>query len=75
MVTLASLNVKGLREPIKGRPVFWWLWQKTANLIVLQGTHSDKASERVSINEWGGGILRSLIVLTAVGGCNSCKEK
>ena len=53
-----SLNVRGLRDPIKRRSIFNY-YRVRSNLLCLQETHSDNLTEDLWKSEWGGEIYFS----------------
>ena len=59
LIKILSLNVKGLRNPVKRRALFLYLKNQRADLYCLQETHSKKEDEIPWPSEWGGKILFS----------------
>ena len=59
LIKILSLNVKGLRNPVKRRALFLYLKNQRADLYCLQETHSKKEDEIPWASEWGGKILFS----------------
>ena len=59
LIKILSLNVKGLRNPVKRRALFLYLKNQKADLYCLQETHSKKEDEIPWASEWGGKILFS----------------
>jgi len=56
-----SLNVRGIRDPIKRRSIFSYLKDQKANIYFLQETYSERADENIYMwrNEWGGALFFS----------------
>ena len=54
-VTIATLNVNGLRNDQKRDMVFNYLTRKTISIICLQETHSVQTDEDIWCKQWGGG--------------------
>ena len=52
-LTIASLNVRGLRDNIKRREVFNWLRAKKFSIYMLQEVHSTENTNHVWSAEWG----------------------
>ena len=52
-VRICSLNVRGLRNPLKRRCLFNWIRDSEFQLILLQETHSTPDLERYWFHEWG----------------------
>ena len=53
---IMSLNVRGISNFKKRRTIFTWCRRKSADVIFLQETHSNKTTEIQWKNEWGGNI-------------------
>ena len=56
---IMSLNVRGISNFKKRRTIFTWCRRKSADVIFLQETHSNKTTEIQWKNEWGGKMLFS----------------
>ena len=56
---IVSLNVRGVSNFKKRRTIFTWCRRKNADVIFLQETHSNKATENQWQHEWGGKMLFS----------------
>lgn len=54
-----SLNVRGLNDRKKRRPIFKWIKQKHVDICFLQETYCTSQVENIWKNEWGGQILFS----------------
>lgn len=54
-----TFNVNGLRDFSKRRQVFNHLHHISADIVMLQETHSDKKCEKLWKSEWGGTIIFS----------------
>ena len=54
-----SLNVHGIRDPIKRRSIFSYLKDQRANICFLQETYSEQADENIWTYEWGGTLFFS----------------
>jgi len=52
-LTIASLNVRGLRDNIKRREVFNWLRAKKFSIYMLQEVHSTENTNHLRSAEWG----------------------
>ena len=65
---IVSLNVRGASNLEKRRSIFTWCRRKNADVILLQETHSNKATENQWQHEWGGKMLFFHMVLSP----NSC---
>ena len=52
-LTIASLNVKGLRDNTKRREVFNWLRKKNYSAYMLQEVHCTENTNQVWSAEWG----------------------
>ena len=57
-IKLISLNVRGLRDPLKRRAIFNYYRQR-GDFLCLQETHSDENCERIWTSKWGGEALYS----------------
>ena len=58
-VKIISLNVRGLRNPVKRRSIFSYLKNQKATLYCLQETFSKEDDEKIWSAEWGGQIIFS----------------
>ena len=56
---LASLNVRGLKDPTKRRQIFQYCKEKQFDVILLQETHLQKEDEYFVRSIWGGDIFHS----------------
>ncbi len=52
-LTIASLNVRGLRDNTKRREVFNWLRRKQTSIYMLQEVHYTEKSNDLWAAEWG----------------------
>ena len=52
-LTIASLNVRGLRDNVKRREVFNWLRRKQLSVYMLQEVHCTENSNHLWAAEWG----------------------
>lgn len=52
---LVTLNVNGIRSPLKRRALFHDLHRYQNDIILLQETHSTPADENIWLAEWGAG--------------------
>ena len=52
-LTIASLNVRGLRDNLKRREVFTWLRSKKYSIYMLQECHCTENTNPVWSAEWG----------------------
>ena len=59
MVTLISLNVRGIREKVKRKNIFEWCKVKGGDIIFLQETYSTYEVEKTWETEWGGAMFFS----------------
>ena len=50
---MLSLNVRGLSNFKKRRPIFAWCRKQNANIIFLQETHSTRDRKKQWRAEWG----------------------
>ena len=57
LLSIASLNVNGLRGNLKRKTTFYFLKQKKYDIILLQETHSTSADENLWVCEWGGKVF------------------
>ena len=53
------MNVRGLRNQVKRRPIFSYLKNQKATLYCLQETFSNEDDEKIWSAEWGGQIIFS----------------
>ena len=67
-LNIISLNVRGMRDPIKRRTIFNY-YRVRGNVICLQETHSDSECEQLWRTEWGGNIQFSHGTSTSKGLC------
>ena len=58
VIQIVSLNVRGLRDPVKRRIIFNY-YRSRGNVICLQETHSSLKDECIWEAEWGGRIIFS----------------
>ena len=58
VISILSLNVRGLRNQVKGRSIFSFLKDQNYQ-IYLQETFSDPNDESIWKSEWGGAIFFS----------------
>ena len=56
---IVSLNARGVSNFKKRRTIFTCCGRKNADVIFLQETHSNKATEHQWQREWGGKMLFS----------------
>ena len=56
---IISLNVRGIRNPIKRSSIFTYLKDQRAVFYFLQETYSETSDELFWKNEWGGEIYFS----------------
>ena len=68
MFNIVSQNVKGLQDKIKRRELFYHMKTK-GNIVCLQETHSEAATESIWQNEWRGKALFSHGTSAARGVC------
>ncbi len=54
-----SLNVRGLRDSIKGKAIFLFCKSKKPHCVLLQETHSNNSDEKFWSNQWGDKVLFS----------------
>ena len=57
-IQLVSLNVRGIRDPLKRRTIFNY-YRKRGNILLLQETHSSEEDSELWTNEWGGEAIFS----------------
>ena len=57
LLSIASLNVNGLRGNLERKTIFHFLKQEQYDIILLQETHSNCADEKLWVCEWGGKIF------------------
>ena len=57
-INVVSLNVRGIKDPIKRRTIFNY-YRSRANVLCLQETHSQVEDEKIWAAEYGGDILFS----------------
>ena len=57
-LNIISLNVRGLREPVKRRSVFEF-YRKRCHILCIQETHSIQDDEKIWTAEWGGRVFFS----------------
>ena len=58
-LTVATFNVRGIRDVNKRRKIFNYLHKKTFDIVCLQEVHSTKGQEKRIKTEWGGQALFS----------------
>ena len=54
-----TLNVRGLRNPVKRRSIFCFLKDQNCEAYLLQETYSELSDESIWRSEWGGVIFFS----------------
>ena len=54
-----SLNVRGIRDLIKGRSIFSYLKDQKASIYFLHETYSERAEDNIWRNEWDGELFFS----------------
>ena len=59
VVTIATLNVNGLRDPTKRDIIFSYLTRRKIGITLMQETHSESKDEKAWRNQWGGDIMFS----------------
>ena len=59
VVTIATLNVNGLRDPTKRDIIFSYLTRRKIGITLMQETHSEFKDEKAWRNQWGGDIMFS----------------
>ena len=59
MYDILSLNVRGIRDQLKGRSIFAYLEDHSPKVIFLQETYSGPSDEMIWKSEWGGEIFFS----------------
>ena len=64
---VVSLNVRGVRDPVKRRSIVLYLKDQEANFYFLQETFSKPCDENIWKHEWGGEIffLAALVTVKA----------
>ena len=68
-LTIASLNVRGLRDKAKHREVFNWLPKKNFSIYMLQEVHCTEDTNHVWSAEWGYKTLFSTYKSNIAGVC------
>ena len=68
-LTIASLNVRGLRDKAKRREVFHWLRKKNFSIYMLQEVHCTEDTNHVWSAEWGYKTLFSTYKSNKAGVC------
>ena len=58
-LTIATLNVNGLRNNFKREIVFDYFIRRKVNILFLQETHSEKKDENQWLKQWRGDIAFS----------------
>ena len=56
-IKILSLNVKGLRDPVKRKAIFRWVKKQNSDITFLQETYSLESEINMLKNEWGEGML------------------
>ena len=58
-ITVATINVNGLRNPNKRDIVFDYFTRTKTSIVLMQETHSEHNDEHIWRNQWGGDIVFS----------------
>ena len=67
MYDILSLNVRGIRDQLKGRSIFAYLEDHSPKVIFLQETYSGPSDEMIWKSEWGGEIFFRMGLSTVKG--------
>ena len=54
---VATYNVRGIRDNVKGKEIFHYLQKQPHDIILLQETHSSKSIEKIWRAQWGGKFI------------------
>ena len=57
-LNIISINVRGMRDPVKRREVFEF-YRKRGNILCIQETHCTPEEEKIWKSEWGGEVIFS----------------